>query len=149
MHVFRDGRVLYKLRLTTIASCWMKMQLFPFDTQNCTLLFETYGYTTSDVAYYWYRGRQSVRGFSKISLADFVIENFDFLTTTSTYSTGSFSGLTVFFVIRRNMGHVVAETYIPAGFIVGLSLAVVWVAPDESNARSLLQPLRPKEQINK
>ncbi|XP_066274213.1 gamma-aminobutyric acid receptor subunit pi-like isoform X2 [Branchiostoma lanceolatum] len=138
MHVFRDGRVLYKLRLTTIASCWMKMHLFPFDTQNCTLLFETYGYTTSDVVYYWRGGSQSVRGFEKVRLADFMIENFDFLATTSTYSTGSFSGLTVFFIIRRNMGHVVAETYIPAGFIVALSWLSFWFSPDESNARVFL-----------
>ncbi|KAI8481344.1 hypothetical protein Bbelb_409080 [Branchiostoma belcheri] len=141
MHVFRDGRVLYKLRLTTIASCWMKMHLFPFDTQNCTLLFETYGYTTSDVVYYWYRGRQSVRGFEKVRLADFMIENFDFLATTSKYSTGvyrDYSGLTVFFVIRRIMGHVVAETYLPTGFIVAVSWLSFWFSPDESNARVFL-----------
>eukprot|EP00058_Branchiostoma_floridae_P024506 XP_002609996.1 hypothetical protein BRAFLDRAFT_105432 [Branchiostoma floridae] len=132
MHVFRDGRVLYKLRLTTIASCWMKMHLFPFDTQNCTLLFETYGYTTSDIVYYWYRGRQSVRGFSKISLADFVIENFDFLATTSTYNTGIMTVVTITNIVAKVKSTLPRVSYIKAiDVYLGVCLVYVFSAVAE------------------
>ncbi|XP_078699658.1 uncharacterized protein LOC144926596 isoform X2 [Branchiostoma floridae x Branchiostoma belcheri] len=126
MHVFRDGRVLYKLRLTTIASCWMKMHLFPFDTQNCTLLFETYGYTTSDVVYYWYRGRQSVRGFEKVRLADFMIENFDFLATTSKYSTGIMTVVTITNIVAKVQSTLPRVSYIKA-IDVYLGVCLVYV----------------------
>ncbi|KAI8521469.1 hypothetical protein Bbelb_012230 [Branchiostoma belcheri] len=138
MHIFKNGSVIYKLRLTTTASCWMKMHMYPLDAQNCTLQFETYGYTTEDLVYYWLWGFDSVRGFENVELPHFDLGGYDTHETAAQYTTGQFSGLALSFVIRRNMGYFISETYLPSCLVVAVSWVSFWISPDASAARVLL-----------
>ncbi|EJD76349.1 hypothetical protein LOAG_16696 [Loa loa] len=69
-----DGTVFTSQRLTVTATCPMKLQLFPMDSQKCRLEIESYGYTTADIALFWGKDRRDqgqVVGFENISLPQF------------------------------------------------------------------------------
>ncbi|XP_078658904.1 uncharacterized protein LOC144904140 [Branchiostoma floridae x Branchiostoma belcheri] len=116
----------------------MKMHMYPLDAQNCTLQFETYGYTTEDLVYYWLWGFDSVRGFENVELPHFDLGGYDTHETAAQYTTGQFSGLALSFVIRRNMGYFISETYLPSCLVVAVSWVSFWISPDASAARVLL-----------
>ncbi|PAV86835.1 hypothetical protein WR25_04610 [Diploscapter pachys] len=51
LRIDKDGTVYTSQRLTVTATCSMKLQLFPMDSQRCKLEIESYGYSTADIHY--------------------------------------------------------------------------------------------------
>ena len=47
------GEILRSMRLTVKGTCPMDLSLFPLDSQLCTLVIESYGYTMADLVYVW------------------------------------------------------------------------------------------------
>ncbi|XP_016345268.1 glycine receptor subunit alpha-2 [Sinocyclocheilus anshuiensis] len=53
LRIFKDGTVLYSIRLTLILSCPMDLKNFPMDVQTCTMQLESFGYTMNDLIFEW------------------------------------------------------------------------------------------------
>ncbi|XP_059369558.1 gamma-aminobutyric acid receptor subunit rho-1-like isoform X2 [Carassius carassius] len=86
LRVHPDGKVLYSLRVTVTAMCNMDLSHFPLDTQTCSLEIESYAYTDDDLMLYWKRGNKSLQTDEKISLSQFLIQEFHTTTKLAFYS---------------------------------------------------------------
>ena len=48
-----DGTVIISTRIQTTLYCWMNLQKFPFDSQNCQAVLESWMYNTSELVLHW------------------------------------------------------------------------------------------------
>ncbi|XP_066896129.1 glycine receptor subunit alpha-3 isoform X3 [Kogia breviceps] len=53
LRIFKNGNVLYSIRLTLTLSCPMDLKNFPMDVQTCTMQMESFGYTMNDLIFEW------------------------------------------------------------------------------------------------
>lgn len=61
---------------------------FKFDTQNCRLGIESYGYTADQVLYMWSHGKREALKLHKIRLPDFRIKEVFVTSMLEQYATG-------------------------------------------------------------
>ncbi|XP_054652007.1 gamma-aminobutyric acid receptor subunit gamma-1 isoform X2 [Dunckerocampus dactyliophorus] len=55
LRLWSNGRVMYTLRLTINAECYLKLHNFPMDEHSCPLEFSSYGYPRNEILYRWQR----------------------------------------------------------------------------------------------
>ncbi|XP_066097300.1 gamma-aminobutyric acid receptor subunit rho-3 [Saccopteryx bilineata] len=123
-----DGNVLFSLRITVSAMCFMDFSRFPLDTQNCSLELESYAYTEEDLMLYWKHGNRSLTTDEHISLSQFFVEEFSASSGVAFYSsTGWYNRLFINFVLRRHIFFFVLQTYFPAMLMVILSWVSFWI----------------------
>ncbi|KAL2081968.1 hypothetical protein ACEWY4_021786 [Coilia grayii] len=128
LRVFPDGHVLYSLRVTVTAACNMDFSRFPLDSQTCTLELESYAYTDEDLMLYWKSGNDSLSTDDKISLSQFLIQQFHTTSRLAFYSsTGWYNRLYINFTLRRHIFFFLLQTYFPATLMVMLSWVSFWI----------------------
>ncbi|XP_033846887.1 gamma-aminobutyric acid receptor subunit rho-1-like [Periophthalmus magnuspinnatus] len=128
LRVYPDGKVLYSLRVTVTAMCSMDLSRFPLDTQTCSLEIESYAYTDDDLMLYWKEGNRSLNTDEKISLSQFLIQEFHTTTKLAFYSsTGWYNRLYINFTLRRHIFFFLLQTYFPATLMVMLSWVSFWI----------------------
>ncbi|NXA39760.1 GBRP protein, partial [Eudromia elegans] len=138
VRLFSNGTVLYALRITTTVACNMDLSKYPMDTQTCRLQLESWGYDEKDVTFRWLRGTASVRGMEQLRLAQYAVERYDTLVSTSRQETGSYSRLILQFELRRNVLYFILETYVPSTLLVMLSWVSFWITLDSVPARTCI-----------
>ncbi|KAM6954595.1 gamma-aminobutyric acid receptor subunit rho-1-like isoform 2-T2 [Aplochiton taeniatus] len=128
LRVYPDGKVLYSLRVTVTSMCSMDLSRFPLDTQTCSLEIESYAYTDDDLMLYWKKGNKSLSTDEKISLSQFLIQEFHTTTRLAFYSsTGWYNRLYINFTLRRHIFFFLLQTYFPATLMVMLSWVSFWI----------------------
>ncbi|XP_070782401.1 gamma-aminobutyric acid receptor subunit rho-1-like [Enoplosus armatus] len=128
LRVYPDGKVLYSLRVTVTAMCSMDLSRFPLDTQTCSLEIESYAYTDDDLMLYWKEGNRSLSTDERISLSQFLIQDFHTTTKLAFYSsTGWYNRLYINFTLRRHIFFFLLQTYFPATLMVMLSWVSFWI----------------------
>ncbi|KAG7508895.1 gamma-aminobutyric acid receptor subunit rho-1-like [Solea senegalensis] len=128
LRVYPDGKVLYSLRVTVTAMCSMDLSRFPLDTQTCSLEIESYAYTDDDLMLYWKEGNRSLVTDERISLSQFLIQEFHTTTRLAFYSsTGWYNRLYINFTLRRHIFFFLLQTYFPATLMVMLSWVSFWI----------------------
>ncbi|KAM3932535.1 gamma-aminobutyric acid receptor subunit rho-1 isoform 1-T1 [Leptodactylus fuscus] len=128
LRVQPDGKVLYSLRVTVTAMCNMDFSRFPLDTQSCSLEIESYAYTEDDLMLYWKNGNESLKTDERISLSQFLIQEFHTTTRLAFYSsTGWYNRLYINFTLRRHIFFFLLQTYFPATLMVMLSWVSFWI----------------------
>nr|XP_036869944.1 gamma-aminobutyric acid receptor subunit rho-1 [Manis javanica] len=128
LRVQPDGQVLYSLRVTVTAMCNMDFSRFPLDTQTCSLEIESYAYTEDDLMLYWKKGNDSLKTDERISLSQFLIQEFHTTTRLAFYSsTGWYNRLYINFTLRRHIFFFLLQTYFPATLMVMLSWVSFWI----------------------
>ncbi|XP_002716794.2 gamma-aminobutyric acid receptor subunit rho-3 isoform X1 [Oryctolagus cuniculus] len=128
LRVHPDGNVLFSLRITVSAMCFMDFTRFPLDTQNCSLELESYAYSEEDLMLYWKHGNKSLNTEEHISLSQFFVEEFSASSGLAFYSsTGWYYRLFINFVLRRHIFFFVLQTYFPAMLMVMLSWVSFWI----------------------
>ncbi|XP_041336355.1 gamma-aminobutyric acid receptor subunit rho-1 isoform X2 [Pyrgilauda ruficollis] len=147
LRVQPDGKVLYSLsecrlqcfvnagegqrlpdRVTVTAMCNMDFSRFPLDTQTCSLEIESYAYTEDDLMLYWKNGNDSLKTDERISLSQFLIQEFHTTTKLAFYSsTGWYNRLYINFTLRRHIFFFLLQTYFPATLMVMLSWVSFWI----------------------
>ncbi|XP_033631468.1 gamma-aminobutyric acid receptor subunit beta-3-like [Asterias rubens] len=133
-----DGSVIYGMRITTVASCMMDLRHYPMDQQNCTLEIESYGYTLTDLSYSWQYGGKSVLGMDDIEIAQFTITEWKLVSRIQTFSTGAYPRLSLSFLLKRNIGYFVLQTYLPSILLTILSWVSFWINHEATSARVAL-----------
>eukprot|EP00064_Thunnus_orientalis_P013448 superscaffoldBa00002190_g13487 len=128
LRVYPDGKVLYSLRVTVTSMCSMDLSRFPLDTQTCSLEIESYAYTDDDLMLYWKEGNRSLNTDERISLSQFLIQEFHTTTKLAFYSsTGWYNRLYINFTLRRHIFFFLLQTYFPATLMVMLSWVSFWI----------------------
>ncbi|XP_069495361.1 gamma-aminobutyric acid receptor subunit rho-3 isoform X4 [Ambystoma mexicanum] len=128
LRVYPDGNVLFSLRITVSAMCFMDFSKFPLDTQNCSLELESYAYNEEDLMLYWKRGNESLKTDEHISLSQFFIEEFSASSGLALYSsTGWYNRLFINFILRRHIFFFVLQSYFPSILMVMLSWVSFWI----------------------
>ncbi|XP_053421509.1 gamma-aminobutyric acid receptor subunit rho-3 [Nycticebus coucang] len=128
LRVYPDGNILFSLRITVSAMCFMDFSRFPLDTQNCSLELESYAYNEEDLMLYWKQGNQSLNTEEHIPLSQFFVEEFSASSGFAFYSsTGWYNRLFINFVLRRHIFFFVLQTYFPAMLMVMLSWVSFWI----------------------
>ncbi|KAI6177746.1 Ligand-Gated ion Channel [Aphelenchoides bicaudatus] len=127
-----DGQILYSRRISVVAECAMDLSLFPFDTQNCRLGIESYGYTADQVIYVWSHGSKEALKLHKIRLPDFRIKEVFVTSMLETYATGNYSRLYICFIFTRSAGFCFLQLIIPSTAVVITSWVSLWMENESS-----------------
>ncbi|OCT93876.1 gamma-aminobutyric acid receptor subunit rho-3 [Xenopus laevis] len=128
LRVYPDGNVLFSLRITVSAMCFMDFSRFPLDTQNCSLELESYAYNEEDLMLYWKQGNESLKTDEHIALSQFFIEEFSASNGLAFYSsTGWYNRLFINFILRRHIFFFLLQSYFPAMLMVMLSWVSFWI----------------------
>ncbi|KAK0415598.1 hypothetical protein QR680_012020 [Steinernema hermaphroditum] len=131
-----DGTVFTSQRLTVTATCPMKLQLFPMDSQKCKLEIESYGYSVLDINYI-FNGSKAISR-SEFELPQFVLYDVQITSKIESLSSGKYSRLGVVFLFRRNIGFYIIQIYLPSILIVVISWVSFWLSRDATPARVAL-----------
>ncbi|XP_043086486.1 glycine receptor subunit alpha-2 [Puntigrus tetrazona] len=138
LRIFKDGTVLYSIRLTLILSCPMDLKNFPMDVQTCSMQLESFGYTMNDLIFEWL-DKGPVQVSEGLTLPQFIIRDEKELGyCTKHYNTGKFTCIEVRFLLERQMGYYLIQMYIPSLLIVILSWVSFWIHMDAAPARVAL-----------
>ncbi|KAJ8407056.1 hypothetical protein AAFF_G00287320 [Aldrovandia affinis] len=138
LRIFKDGNVLYSIRLTLILSCPMDLKNFPMDVQTCTMQLESFGYTMNDLIFEWL-DEGPVQVAEGLTLPQFIMKDEkDLGYCTKHYNTGKFTCIEVKFHLERQMGYYLIQMYIPSLLIVILSWVSFWINMDAAPARVAL-----------
>ncbi|XP_013854916.1 glycine receptor subunit alpha-3 [Austrofundulus limnaeus] len=138
LRIFKNGNVLYSIRLTLTLSCPMDLKNFPMDVQTCIMQLESFGYTMNDLIFEWQKNG-SVQVADGLTLPQFILkEESDLRYCTKHYNTGKFTCIEVRFHLERQMGYYLIQMYIPSLLIVILSWVSFWINMDAAPARVAL-----------
>ncbi|XP_064636425.1 glycine receptor subunit alpha-2-like [Lineus longissimus] len=124
LRIYPDGEVLYSQRVTLKLACVMDLTFYPMDAQKCRINVETYGYTSNEMMYVWYKNSDdAVQFYENITLPEYAVhvDKIKRDNCTVEYITGTYSCLSVEFYIKREIAFFVTQTFIPSILIVFLS----------------------------
>ncbi|GCB74306.1 glycine receptor subunit alphaZ1 isoform X1 [Scyliorhinus torazame] len=134
LRIFKNGNVLYSIRLTLSLACPMDLKNFPMDVQTCIMQLESFGYTMNDLIFQW--DDKAVQVADGLTLPQFILkEEKDLRDCTKHYNTGKFTCIEARFHLERQMGYYLIQMYIPSLLIVILSWVSFWINMDAAPAR--------------
>uniref|UniRef100_A0A3Q3CGV4 Glycine receptor, alpha 3 n=1 Tax=Haplochromis burtoni TaxID=8153 RepID=A0A3Q3CGV4_HAPBU len=89
LRIFKNGNVLYSIRLTLTLSCPMDLKNFPMDVQTCIMQLESFGYTMNDLIFEW-QENGPVQVADGLTLPQFILKDeSDLRYCTKHYNTGN------------------------------------------------------------
>uniref|UniRef100_A0A8D0HLE1 Gamma-aminobutyric acid type A receptor subunit gamma1 n=1 Tax=Sphenodon punctatus TaxID=8508 RepID=A0A8D0HLE1_SPHPU len=138
LRIWNDGRVLYTLRLTINAECYLQLHNFPMDEHSCPLAFSSYGYPNNEIEYKWKKTSVEVADPKYWRLYQFAFVGLRNTTEVSHTQSGDYVIMTIFFNLSRRMGYFTIQTYIPCILTVVLSWVSFWINKDAVPARTSL-----------
>ncbi|CAF1474977.1 unnamed protein product [Rotaria magnacalcarata] len=133
-----NGDILYGMRFTSTLACMMDLRRYPLDRQNCTVEVESYGYTQADLIMRWKNGRASILDLDKAQFPQFTILDYDTISYGIYLATGVYQRLSLSFILQRNIGYFLFQTYLPSILIVMLSWVSFWINHEATSARVTL-----------
>ncbi|KAG5845312.1 hypothetical protein ANANG_G00137470 [Anguilla anguilla] len=138
LRLWSNGRVMYTLRLTINAECYLKLHNFPMDEHSCPLEFSSYGYPKNEILYRWQRRSVEVADQRYWRLYQFAFVGLRNSSEVARTQSGEYVVMSVFFDLSRRMGYFTIQTYIPCSMIVVLSWVSFWINKDAVPARTSL-----------
>ncbi|XP_050416972.1 glycine receptor subunit alpha-2 isoform X1 [Patella vulgata] len=133
MHIFPNGTLYYSCRISMTLSCDMDLHKYPFDDQDCHIVMESYGYSTSNLIFKW--NSQPIIKRPEVSLPQFDLVTWTWSDCTKTYVNTNYTCLSADFYLNRNYGYYIAQVYIPSVLVVILSWVSFWLDIDAIPAR--------------
>ncbi|XP_061419094.1 glycine receptor subunit alpha-3-like isoform X1 [Lethenteron reissneri] len=138
LRIFKNGLVLFTVRLTLTLSCPMNLRNFPMDTQMCYMFLESFGYTMTDLSFHWDEEEPVIIS-KDLVLPQFVLSSkIDTDSCDKLYSSGHFSCISARFVLHREMGFYLIQLYVPSALIVIISWVSFWINMEAAPARVAL-----------
>ncbi|XP_033752015.1 glycine receptor subunit alpha-2-like [Pecten maximus] len=137
MHLYSDGRVVYRLRVSVTASCPMHLHSYPFDSQVCSLYIQSFAYSLGRLRFKW-RTINPVRTNVNIQLPQFTLTRHSVRDCTDVVSTTdqhNFTCIQMDLHLARNLGFFMIQIYVPTVLIVSLSWVSFWLNIDAVPAR--------------
>ncbi|CAH1777617.1 unnamed protein product, partial [Owenia fusiformis] len=138
VRLYGNGSIAYGMRFTTTLACMMDLHNYPLDMQNCTVEIESYAYPMQDIEMHWRGNTDAVKGIDKVELAQFDIVQWYPGERIERLVTGAYQRLSLSFLLQRNIGYFVFQTYLPSILIVMLSWVSFWINHEATSARVAL-----------
>ncbi|XP_045205766.1 glycine receptor subunit alpha-2-like isoform X1 [Mercenaria mercenaria] len=132
LHIFKNGVVKYRSRITLTASCPMKLHKYPMDRQTCSLFIQSFAFSTNRLIFRW-RDKDPVRMNPNLELPQFTPYRLETENCTDIGEGNTCLQLNVY--LDRNIGFYMIQTYIPSVLIVMLSWLSFWLNVDSVPAR--------------
>jgi len=124
----------------------MDLARYPLDSQNCTLEIESCeylkdhtrpkiafsdGYAQADMELEMMGGtaEKAISGVEKLQLSQFEVHKHDFIYRLQKFATGSYPRLSLQFLLKRNIGYFLLQTYMPCSLITILRFASYHMSP--------------------
>lgn len=120
--LYENGTVWINYRMSVKAPCDLDLRTFPFDTQSCVLIFESYSHNSEEVTLKWMD--EAVTLMRPIQLPDFDLVLFRANNETMLYPNGYWDQLQVVFTFKRRYGFYILQAYVPTY----LTIIVSWVS---------------------
>lgn len=140
MHLYSDGTVQYRIRLTMTATCPMKLEKFPLDVQTCSIFIKSFVYTPDNVVFEWDDGT-AVTHNKNMELSQFTIDNITFGKCHRDYEENNFTCISTSFHLQRKYAYYMLHAYLPSTLIVVISWLSFWLPTESTAARISLSSL--------
>ncbi|CAL1527494.1 unnamed protein product, partial [Lymnaea stagnalis] len=124
LHLYRDGKVVYKMRISLTATCLMALHKFPMDAQVCSLYMKSFGYTNQSLQFQWSE-HNPLTSQKRLEMSQFNLVGLDYRDCQDeSDENDTFACLAVDLKLVRNVGFYMIQVYIPSVLVVVLS----WVS---------------------
>ncbi|XP_074596135.1 glutamate-gated chloride channel-like [Brevipalpus obovatus] len=136
VRIYPTGRVLFSIRLSLTLFCPMDLHYFPLDKQTCDINMGSYGYTSTNLKFYW-RKTDPVQIPASPNLPRFALDKWeaeDCEQGTST-STGNYTCIRVRLTFKREFSYYLIQIYFPCVMLVIVSWVSFWLDPNAIPAR--------------
>ncbi|XP_058804984.1 pH-sensitive chloride channel 2-like isoform X2 [Phymastichus coffea] len=139
------GMVILNTRLEAILNCGLRLEKFPFDVQECPLVFESWTHNVQDMILKW--DEAPIILADELHLTEYrLVEQWvnqsevSYTTAQQHYGhfAGNFSSINITFKLAREMGFFMMDYYIPSILIVVISWVSFWLHVDASPPRIVL-----------
>uniref|UniRef100_A0A914HWQ0 Uncharacterized protein n=1 Tax=Globodera rostochiensis TaxID=31243 RepID=A0A914HWQ0_GLORO len=120
--LYENGTIWTNHRLSVKAPCALDLRTFPFDTQTCELLLESYSHNNEEVTLHWMA--EPITMMKPIQLPDFDMIQFATKRVSVLYPNGYWDELQARFTFKRRYGFYILQAYVPTY----LTIIVSWVA---------------------
>lgn len=137
MHLYRNGTIKYRIRLTMTAACPMDLQYFPLDTQICSIVIKSFVYTPDNVIFKW-REDNPVSHFQHMQMAQFEISKITPGNCSVKYEENSFTCILAQIHLQRRVEFYLLQVFIPSTMIVFISWVSFWLPINAVPARIAL-----------
>ncbi|XP_061942123.1 pH-sensitive chloride channel 2 isoform X4 [Apis cerana] len=140
-----SGMVRLNTRLQATLNCGLRLEKFPFDVQECPLVFESWTHNVHDMVLYW--DQEPIILANELHLTEYKLVEKWVNTSEVFYTTsqqhyghfaGNFSSISITFKLAREMGFFMMDYYIPSILIVVISWVSFWLHMDASPPRIVL-----------
>ncbi|RZB40812.1 cys-loop ligand-gated ion channel subunit, partial [Asbolus verrucosus] len=137
------GDVVYSYRMSATFYCWMNLQKFPFDSQDCFLRWNSWTYNTTNLVLHWDED-DPVKIATNLHLTEFVLsgtwteEREVPASFTKGAFVGNFSELVFKFNLSREVGYYIMDYFLPSILLVCTSWVTFWLQADASAPRVTL-----------
>ncbi|XP_044182798.1 gamma-aminobutyric acid receptor subunit alpha-6-like isoform X2 [Acropora millepora] len=135
VRIHNNGNIEMSIGVTLLASCVMRLENFPLDSQTCYLKFGSYAYPADQIIYEWMPRDVST---GHVEMAQFEYKGATLTSKMDTFSTGNYSTITVTFSFQRRLGYFIIQVYLPDVFLVMLSWIVFWMEKSDIGNRMAL-----------
>uniref|UniRef100_A0A0A1XSF6 pH-sensitive chloride channel 2 n=1 Tax=Zeugodacus cucurbitae TaxID=28588 RepID=A0A0A1XSF6_ZEUCU len=141
-----DGTVIISSRIKATLYCWMNLQKFPFDEQQCSTMLESWMYNTSELVLHWEQKRPITMD-PALHLTEYVLHgawsnetvvNADLNDLRHGAFAGNYSSLSFSVHLTREVGFYVMDYFLPSMLIVAISWVSFWLQADQAPPRIML-----------
>ncbi|XP_066588921.1 pH-sensitive chloride channel 2 [Prorops nasuta] len=140
-----SGMVVLNTRLEAVLNCGLRLEKFPFDVQECPLVFESWTHNIHDMVLEWDDDPIVLADelhLTEYKLVDKWVNKSQVSYTASQqhygHFAGNFSSISITFKLAREMGFFMMDYYIPSILIVVISWVSFWLHMDASPPRIVL-----------
>eukprot|EP00794_Sanderia_malayensis_P020503 gene20503-22520_t len=133
IRIQKDGNIYSSIRAKVVGKCPQNVIYFPFDSQNCEMVIESYGYPKNHLNLKWHQ--PSPVFIKNKKLQQFQIIKVKLEKSKATYTSGDFSQLKVHFYLERHLGYYIVQIYIPCHLVVILSWLSLFMSPEDVGDR--------------
>ncbi|KAH7727676.1 Protein LGC-54 [Aphelenchoides avenae] len=122
--LYPNGTVWVNYRLRVEGPCYVNLELYPFNEEECELVLESYAYNAAKVRLKWRDWDPVINYPSRTKLPDFVLNEIKWAKHSFVYAAGKWDQLTVSFFLTRQFGSNILHIYAP----IYISVAMSWIA---------------------
>lgn len=135
--LYQDGNIWKNCRMMVKAPCIINLRTFPFDTQVCSMVFESYSYNSQRVRLEWFE-EAPITLIKKMELPDFTLIDWQAHHSTVQYPNGAWDQLRAEFVFKRRYGFFILQAYVPTYMTIFVAWINFWMDPKELSTRATL-----------
>ncbi|XP_006812589.1 glycine receptor subunit alpha-2-like [Saccoglossus kowalevskii] len=138
VNIDSNGTVQYNARISLSLHCEMDFHRFPMDKQQCGLEVESFRYTTKDLMFNWIETEPAEFKNENLKLPQFELEGLRITECTRVLISGNYTCIGLEFLMNRELGYYLLQTYIPSILLTVISWVSFWIDIKSSPSRVAL-----------